>query len=88
MMRTDSRAWARLRSAIAAAHMGEACPYCHAPVLAGQLWELDHATPVKFGGTDQPGNLRLAHRSCNRRAGLAIARLRIPQRPVTHARDW
>lgn len=29
----------------------------------------DHLTPVSYGGTDAPENLRLAHRVCNTRRG-------------------
>lgn len=56
----------------------EPCPFCGTMILPGQLWDLDHPTPVALGG--RGGSGRPAHRRCNRQAGArlgqALARAR------------
>jgi hypothetical protein len=46
---------------------GNPCPYCLEPMLPGQPLDLDHTNPVALGNA-APGD-RIAHASCNRRAG-------------------
>ena len=65
------RQYRKLREQLIAAH-----PYCHIcrkpftdpddpPVL-------DHVKPRAYGGTDDPSNLKPAHRSCNGRKGAQL----------------
>jgi len=65
--------WRAARVAIAKT-LPAPCPYCDRWVLPTQAWDVDHAVPYALGGTHSPANLRAAHRSCNQRAGLALAR--------------
>ena len=72
-MTTDVRhtnAWRRLRRAWAT-RLPQPCPYCHELVHPWQTWHLDHATPVKYGGSHGP--TRPAHAACNIRAGHDVA---------------
>lgn len=50
---------------------GWICQLCGEPVEKGDL-EIDHITPVAFGGTDSPTNLQASHRECNREKGASI----------------
>lgn len=58
---------------------GRICQLCGGPVDLKLPWTdrwsatLDHIVPYSLGGADDPGNLRLAHRSCNSRRGVAAA---------------
>ena len=47
------------------------CGICSDPIM-GPL-ELDHIVPLAAGGTHEPDNVQLAHRSCNRRKGTTLA---------------
>ena len=81
---TDVRhtnAWRRLRRAWAT-RLPQPCPYCHELVHPWQTWHLDHATPVKYGGSKGP--TRPAHAACNIRAGHAVAMDRRVHVPL----DW
>lgn len=55
------------------------CGICSDPVdreLSGHhQWgpTLDHIIPRSLGGSDDPDNLRLAHRACNSRRGAKVA---------------
>jgi hypothetical protein len=89
-------------AALAAFVGGEQCPYaaedplCPGPMWEGQQLDLDHATPRVLGGTGHDS--RLAHASCNRRAGARLGnRLRGARRrgvadpdlsPSPTSRDW
>lgn len=69
---------------------GAACPFCSGEMVRGMALDYDHYPPLALGGG---GVRRLAHASCNRRAGQAIATQlrRIRSRPVTRAtnsRAW
>lgn len=56
------------------------CHLCHQQVelhtygclslFGGQAGSVDHLVPRYFGGTNDPGNLRIAHQSCNSRRGI------------------
>lgn len=46
---------------------GKQCPLCGLPMLRGQVLELDHSVPAALV-PGRPGD-RIAHRTCNRRAG-------------------
>ncbi len=66
------RQYRKLREELIAAY-----PYCH---LCGRPFTdpadppvLDHVMPRAYGGTDDPSNLKPAHRSCNGRKGANIA---------------
>jgi hypothetical protein len=48
---------------------GDPCPRCGGPMFRGQLLDLDDFPGRVFGG---PQVKRLAHRSCNRRAGAIL----------------
>jgi hypothetical protein len=66
------------RAALAELVPGEPCPFCGQPMLACMKLDFDHSTPLVFGGD---GPRRLAHASCNRRAGVRLGnRLRSARR--------
>ncbi|HYD30856.1 MAG TPA: HNH endonuclease [Azospirillaceae bacterium] len=46
---------------------GGRCFYCGEPV--GAKATFDHVIPQCYGGTDDPGNIVLAHRRCNQLKG-------------------
>jgi len=46
---------------------------------------LDHVVPVSRGGTNDPANLRPAHRGCNSDRGNRAPR---PRRPAPRSRAW
>lgn len=46
---------------------GGRCFYCGEPV--GAKATFDHVVPRAYGGTDDPGNIVLAHRRCNQLKG-------------------
>ena len=48
---------------------GSACYLCKQPADESDPLEIEHVRPRAAGGTDDLGNLRLAHRSCNRTKG-------------------
>jgi len=50
---------------------GQPCPFCHQPMSKTMRLDYDHYPPLALGGTTL--QRRLSHRSCNRRAGQAIA---------------
>ena len=58
------------------------CPFCKRPVRPDRPWDLDHETPVAWGGADGP--TRPAHPRCNRTHGGGI-RTRHRAAP---SRDW
>jgi hypothetical protein len=69
------------RAALLPYAYGRPCPFCHETMYQGQALDLDHSVPVSRGGT---AGDRIAHASCNRRAG---ARLNThPARP--QSRTW
>jgi 5-methylcytosine-specific restriction endonuclease McrA len=84
--------WAHQRAraaALAALVPGTPCPYCRRPMLPGQALDLDHLIPRSRGGAGGP--VRLAHASCNRRAGqqLSSARSRAKrQQDPPRSRRW
>jgi 5-methylcytosine-specific restriction endonuclease McrA len=65
------RRYRELRERLIAEH-----PYCH---LCGEPFTdpndpavVDHVTPRAYGGTDDPANLKPAHRSCNSRKSATL----------------
>lgn len=50
---------------------GGSCYICGQGQDAHDPWEIEHVKPKALGGTDDLGNLALAHRSCNRAKGIA-----------------
>jgi hypothetical protein len=46
------------------------CWYCHEPPRPDDPFEAAHVVAHALGGTGDASNLRAAHRSCNRRAGV------------------
>lgn len=81
----------RLRAALLPQAYGTACPRCGQLMLQGQDLDLDHdQLPRALGG--RAGQGRMAHRSCNRRAGsllgAAMRRARkLPPRRIS-SRRW
>lgn len=61
---------------------GDPCPYCQQPMAREMDLDYDHYPPMAKGGTPD-GPRRLAHSSCNRSAGQAIA----AARRRTHSRN-
>lgn len=57
-------------AAIEALVPGTPCPFCGYPMFKHQDLDLDHVTPVKYGGAN--GKTRLAHSHCNRSAGAKL----------------
>ena len=56
-------------AALAAFVPGAGCPLCGRPMWRSQRLDLDHSVPRAFGGQ---GPRRLAHATCNRRAGAIL----------------
>lgn len=50
---------------------GQICQQCHEAVKDDEV-EFDHIIPYSKGGTSTAENLRLVHRSCNRRKGNSL----------------
>ena len=61
-----------------------------APRGSGWAGSVDHVVPRARGGGSEPGNLRLAHRSCNSRRGSRLPELDWPHHVpvVDHAEIW
>lgn len=54
------------------------CGICgHA--VASDEQSLDHIVPLARGGTHEPANVQLAHRSCNSRKGAKLLPIRLPR---------
>lgn len=57
---------------------GSICQLCDEPVdldldaRAAMSATLDHIVPRSLGGTNEPANLRLAHRACNSKRGNRV----------------
>lgn len=68
---------------------GEPCPYCGGPMVRAMKLDYDHYPPLARGGSPD-GPRRLAHASCNRRAGqaLAVSRRSPSGSPVVNSRPW
>jgi len=49
------------------------CCRCGLPVFLEDAWDVDHVTPFSQGGAIGLDNQAIAHRSCNRRHGQALA---------------
>ena len=86
----------RTTTAALAARDGAVCWLCGNDVdpaaPRGSAWagSVDHVVPKARGGGDEPGNLRLAHRSCNTRRGSRLPELDWPRDVpvVDHAAIW
>lgn len=48
------------------------CALCRNPITDLKEAELDHRVPLSKGGSDDPSNLQLAHRACNRTKGAKM----------------
>ena len=61
-----------------------------APRGSGWAGSVDHVVPRARGGGSEPGNLRLAHRSCNSRRGSRLPELDWPREVpvVDHTEIW
>jgi hypothetical protein len=69
---------------------GEPCPFCGEAMAGDMDLDYDHYPPLAMGGTPD-GPRRLAHSSCNRRAGQAISarrRARHTTAEVVNSRAW
>lgn len=53
-----------------AATLPQPCGICGRWVQPGDEWDVDHVRPVVLGGA--MGEVRVAHRSCNREQGLTL----------------
>lgn len=65
------------------------CGICGRPILDPADCDVDHIVPVAHGGTDDLGNLRLTHASCNR--GRRVKGAQRPDRPhwrTTYPAHW
>lgn len=49
------------------------CGICRGVVKPDSHWEIDHVIPLSKGGAHSYANVQLAHRSCNRAKGAALA---------------
>lgn len=47
------------------------CGICDKPIMEPTI-ELDHIIPLAAGGTHEPKNIQLAHRTCNRRKSKTL----------------
>lgn len=82
------RGYRRLRASLVqhAIANGLACPECGQQMRHGQALHVDHITPVAYGGTNHPTNLRITHARCNMRKGArATSESRTPLRG---SRQW
>lgn len=60
----------RLRAAVAAS--ATVCPECGQAPIPTNGMTADHIVPQRYGGQDEPGNLRPRCKSCNSRGGAAL----------------
>jgi 5-methylcytosine-specific restriction endonuclease McrA len=70
--------WAKLRRAVLERD-GHRCQLEY-PGCRGRATHVDHVIPRRFGGSDQPANLRAACAPCNQRRGDGT---RPPQPPAS-----
>jgi 5-methylcytosine-specific restriction endonuclease McrA len=49
--------------------IGTRCELCNQPLLPHERLHVDHRLARKYGGTDDPANLRVVHGACNLRRG-------------------
>jgi 5-methylcytosine-specific restriction endonuclease McrA len=73
----------RREAAIRAMRDGTPCPFCGLPMYKTQKLHYDHIVPRAFGNVNGP--CRLAHASCNIRAGGVVRgqlRRSRPRRPA------
>ena len=78
-------AYQRMRRAVLEA-AGWRCqwPGCHRPAST-----VDHVTPLAYGGSNDPANLRASCATCNSRGGVAITNaLRDARRVGRRSRRW
>ena len=59
----DTAAYRRYRSEMLG--MATHCLICNKPRTLDDPLHVDHIVPISKGGTNEPGNLRPVHRSCN-----------------------
>lgn len=73
----------RFRARLLADAVGTPCPICGEPLSATPPLAVDHIVPWSAGGTNDPGNLRVTHWSCNARRGsggpIGISEGAVPQ---------
>lgn len=62
---TQGRAGVRIRAAIHARDAGRPCSICGQPIMPGEAVHVDHVRALARGGSDDPSNLRTAHKRCN-----------------------
>lgn len=73
---------------IAALQIGEPCYRCGNPVLEGMAWDADHVINAVDGGDESAANIRISHRTCNRRAGgVEGGKRRAAQRAATQVHE-
>ena len=75
----------RTRRALASAALAvkpARCPFCLELIYPWQAWDLDHETPVAWGGANGP--VRPAHARCNRTHGGGIR----TRRRAAPSRQW
>ena len=51
------------------------CSFCGEIINNYEEIGIDHKTPVMLGGKNRMENLRLAHRTCNHKAGLLVRKI-------------
>lgn len=86
MPKRTGRPWQRLRARIIQRD-GGICHLCGHPGAD----TADHIIPWSLGGTDNPANLKAAHRHCNRVRGnrtVATARTTLTRTHTTNTWDW
>ncbi len=66
---------------------GGMCGYCRQFVPWTQ-YDMDHIIPRAYGGKHEDGNLRTAHRSCNRRAGQRLRQPGASSMPYAQRGRW
>jgi len=78
----NSRAYQTLKATVVGEY-GYLCHLCGGEIEDGEF-NLDHLVPRSRGGSDEPWNLRPAHRACNVRRGNRP----LPQRTPRPSRKW
>ena len=66
---------------------GGMCAYC-VKFVPWDQYDVDHIVPRAYGGKHELGNLRVSHRSCNRRAGSRMVRPGASGLPMSEGSRW
>jgi 5-methylcytosine-specific restriction endonuclease McrA len=84
---TETARWKKLRAKLIRTRPW-VCAICGKPIRTAAEIEADHIEPVSEGGAPyDPANVRLSHRSCNRRRRASVVRKPWPTKRA-HLPPW